>query len=164
MARNKGESRGERIMAKRNWTNRGGFTSYGKTALSASFNVSGIEEFLRKIEIAGKNIDNACKEAVDAAVPIVQKSMIDGAERHRDTGDVVNAIEALKAKQQGDYIYSAIGIDFNKHPEAFEAVFQEYGDGHSPDFPDPFIRPAVDNNRKQINSIIKNTLKKEGIL
>lgn len=151
-------------MAKRSWTSRGGFGSYGKTALSASFNISGVEEFLRKIEAAGKNIDAACKKAVDAAVPIVQKSMVDGAERHRDTGDVVNAIEALKAKQQGDYIYSAIGINFDKHPEAFEAVFQEYGDGHSPNFPDPFVRPAVDNNRKQINSVIKNTLKKEGVL
>lgn len=151
-------------MSKRSWTNRGGFKSYGKTALSASFNVSGIDEFLRKIEAAGKNIDDACKKAVDAAVPIVQKSMIDGAERHRDTGEVVNSIEALKAKQQGNYIYGLIGIDFDKHPEAFEGVFQEYGDGHSPDFPDPFVRPAVDNNRKQINSIIKSTLKKEGAL
>lgn len=151
-------------MAKRNWTNRGGFKSYGKSALSASFTVGGVEEFLKKIESAGKNIDIACQKAVDAAVPIVQKSMADGAERHRDTGDVVNAIGASKVRQWGNYIGSEIGIDFEKNPDAFEAVFQEYGDGHSPDFPDPFIRPAIDNNRKQILGIIKSTLKKEGIL
>ena len=152
------------MASKRSWTGRGGFKSYGKTALSASFSVSGVDELFRKIESAGKNIDTACKKAVEAAVPIVQKSMTAGAERHRDTGDVVNAIEALKAKQQGNYIYAAVGIDLDKHPEAFEAVFQEYGDGHSPCFPDPFIRPAVDNNRKQINSTVKSTLKKEGVL
>ncbi len=152
------------MASKRSWTGRGGFKSYGKTALSASFSVSGVDELLRKIEAAGKNIDAACKKAVDAAIPVVEKSMIEGAERHRDTGDVVKAIETVKVKQQGNYIYAAAGIDLDKHPEAFEAVFQEYGDGHSPEFPDPFVRPAVDNNRRQINSVIKSTLKKEGVL
>ena len=149
---------------KRTWTQRGGRKSYGKTALSASFSVSGIEEFIKKIEAAGKNADSACKKAVDAAIPVVEKSMREGAERHRDTGDVVKAIETVKAKQEGNYIYAAAGIDLDKHPEAFEAVFQEYGDGHSPEFPDPFIRTAVDNNRKEINRIIKSVLKKEGTI
>ena len=152
------------MAGKRSWTGRGGFKSYGKTALSASFSVSGVDELLRKIEAAAKNIDAACKKAVDAAAPIVQKSMTEGAERHRDTGDVVKAIETVKSRQQGNYIYASVGIDLDKHPEAFEAVFQEYGDGHSPGFPDPFVRPAVDNNRRQINSVIKSTLKKEGVL
>lgn len=152
------------MAGKRSWTGRGGSKSYGKTALSASFSVSGIEEFIKKIEAAGKNVDSACKKAVDAAIPIVEKSMREGAERHRDTGDVVKAIETVKAKQEGNYIYAAAGIDLDKHPEAFEAVFQEYGDGHSPEFPDPFIRTAVDNNRKEINRIIKSVLKKEGTI
>ena len=152
------------MAGKRSWTGRGGSKSYGKTALSASFSVSGIEEFIKKIEAAGKNVDSACKKAVDAAIPVVEKSMREGAERHRDTGDVVKAIETVKAKQEGNYIYAAAGIDLDKHPEAFEAVFQEYGDGHSPAFPDPFIRTAVDNNRKEINRIIKSVLKKEGTI
>lgn len=159
------------MAGKRSWTGRGGFKSYGKTALSASFSVSGVDELLRKIEAAGKNIDAACKKAVDAAIPVVEKSMIEGAERHRDTGDVVRAIETVKVKQQGNYIYASVGIDLDKHPEALEAVFQEYGDGHSngqngedKKFPDPFVRPAVDNNRKEINRIIKSVLKKEGTI
>lgn len=152
------------MAGKRSWTGRGGSKSYGKSALSASFSVSGIEDFIKKIEAAGKNVDSACKKAVDAAIPVVEKSMREGAERHRDTGDVVRAIETVKAKQQGNYIYAAAGIDLDKHPEAFEAVFQEYGDGHSPEFPDPFIRTAVDNNRKEINRIIKSVLKKEGTI
>lgn len=138
-------------------------TSYGKTALSAKFSVSGLEEFFAKIEATGKNIDNACRKAINAALPIVEKTMREGAERHRLTGDVVNALEVVEAKQQGNYIYGKVGIDLEKHPEAFEGVFQEYGDGHSPEFPDPFIRPAVDNNKKQINSTIKKVLKSEGM-
>ena len=149
---------------RRTWTQRGGRKSYGKNALSATFVFGGFEEYFKKIEALGKNLNASCKKAVDAAVPIVRETMVEGAARHRDTGDVVNAIETRKAKPDGDLIFAAIGIDLNKHPEAFEAVFQEYGDGHSPEFPDPFIRTAVDNNRKEIKAIIRKTLKKEGII
>lgn len=138
-------------------------SSYGKTALSASFSVEGLDQFFAKIEAAGKNIDTACKKAVDSVVPTVEKSMREGAERHRLTGEVVDALEVQAAQQQGNYIYGRVGIDLDKHPEAFEGVFQEYGDGHSPEFPDPFIRPAVDDNRKQINKTIKQVLRKEGM-
>ncbi len=150
-------------MAKKTWTQRGGRASYGKTALSATFEFSGMEEFFAKIEAAGKNIDTACKKAVDATLPIIENTMREGAERHRLTGDVVNSLETMKAHQQGNYIYGQVGINLEKHPEAFEGVFQEYGDGHSPEFPDPFIRPAVDNNKKQINATIKKVLKSEGM-
>lgn len=150
-------------MAKKTWTQRGGKASYGKTALSASISVDGMEEFFANIEALGKNVDEACKKAIDATLPIVEKSMKEGAERHRDTGEVVNALETIEAKQQGNYIYGLVGIDFDKHPEAFEGVFQEYGDGHSPEFPDPFVRPAVDDNRKEINKTIKQVLRKEGM-
>lgn len=150
-------------MAKKTWTERGGRSSYGKTALSASISVSGMEKFFAKIEGVGKNIDTACKKAIDAVLPIVEKSMREGAERHRDTGAVVKALETLEATQQGDYIYGCVGIDLDKHPEAFEGVFQEYGDGHSPEFPDPFIRSAVDDNRKEINKTIRQVLRKEGM-
>lgn len=138
-------------------------SSYGKNALSAKFQVPGLEDFFKHIEAVGKNVDDSCKKAVDATLPIIEKTMLEGAERHRDKGEVVNAIEIVSAKQQGNLIYGQVGIDLNKHPEAFEGVFQEYGDGHSPEFPDPFVRPAVDNNRRQINKIIKQTLKKEGM-
>ena len=138
-------------------------SSYGKSALSAKFSVSGMDEFFQNIENAGKNIDNSCKKAINAALPIVEKSMREGAERHRRTGDVANAIEVFEAKQQGNLIYAEVGIDLDKHPEAFEAVFQEYGDGHSPEFPDPFVRPSVDDNIKEIKKTIKQVLKKEGM-
>ena len=145
-------------MAKR-WSK----SSYGKSALSAKFSVSGMDEFLAKIEKSGKNVDETCKKAINEALPIVENSMRTGAERHRLTGDVVNALQVVEAKQQGNLIYAEVGIKLDEHPEAFEAVFQEYGDGHSPEFPDPFIRPAVDDNKKQINATIKKVLHKEGM-
>ena len=149
-------------MAK-SWTQNGGFSSYGKTALTAKMELSGFDEFFAKIESLGKDVDKACLKAVNAATPIVENDMKQGAQRHRRTGAVVNSIETISAKAQGDYIYAAVGVDLDKHPEAYEGVFQEYGDGHSPQFPDPFIRPAVENNKKEIKKIIRNVLKKEGL-
>ena len=149
---------------KKSWTSRGGFSNYGKTALSSNFLYDGFTELYEKIEKAGRSVDEACKKAVNAILPIIEASTKAGAERHRDTGEVVNAIEVKEARQQGDYIYGSVGINLDKHPEAFEGVFQEYGDGHTPEFPDPFVRPAVDDNRKEIKSIIRKTLKQEGVL
>lgn len=136
---------------------------YGRSALSATITMPNLDKYLEKIQAAGNNVDDACKDAVNAALPIVEKSMKAGAERHRRTGAVVNAIEVTPAKQEGNYIYGTVGIDMEKHPEAFEGVFQEYGDGHSPCFPDPFVRPAIDDNRKEILATERAVLKKKGV-
>ena len=136
---------------------------YGNSALSVTVTMPNIDKYLEKIQAAGNNIDDACKAAVDAALPVIEKSMKAGAERHRKTGDVVNAIETIPAKQQGNYIYGTVGIDMQKHPEAIHGVYQEYGDGHSPEFPDPFVRPAVDDNRKEVLRVERTVLKEKGV-
>ena len=146
-----------------------GYSSYGKSALGTSVSVSGLDELMAKVEQAGNDIVPACKNAVNAALPIIEQSMKDGANRHTKgagkygTGAVYNAIESTPAKQEGDLIYGTVGIDIEKHPEAKHAVFQEYGDGHSPEFPDPFIRPAVDNNKSKIKSVMARQLKSSGV-
>lgn len=145
------------------WTGRGGFRSYGKTALSTGVSLSGVNEYLAKIEAAGKNVDEACCKAIDAAMPIIEKPMKDGANKHYRTGEVTRAIETQKAQTQGNYNFGKVGIDFDKHPEAMHGVFQEYGDGHSPGFPDPFVRPAFDENKKEVRKIQRQVLKKEGV-
>lgn len=137
--------------------------AYGKTALKADIFPPNFDKYLAKIQAAGEDIDKACRKAIDAALPIVEKSMIAGAERHRDSGDVVNAIEKTKAVTIGNYSYGSVGIDMIKHPEAIHGVYQEYGDGHSPEFPDPFVRPAVDDNRAEIKKIEREELKKAGV-
>lgn len=136
---------------------------YGKTALTAGLTVTGLDKYLAKVEAAGNSIDDVCVEAVNAALPIVEKSMKAGAERHRKTGDVVNAIETQPAKAQRNFIYGSVGIDWQKHPEAKEGVYEEYGDGHSPGFPDPFVRPAVDENRKEITAAERAVLRSKGV-
>lgn len=142
---------------------------YGSSALSVSINFPNLDKYLEKIEAAGNNIDEACKEAVDAGAKIAYKAMKDGAARHRKgvgkygTDAVYNVIETTPAKQEGNYIYSTVGIDMEKHPEAAHGVYQEYGDGHSPEFPDPFVRPAFEENRKEILAAERTVLKEKGV-
>ena len=136
---------------------------YSSSALGASLTISGLDKYLEKIKAAGKNIEEACKAAVNVATPIVEADMKAGAERHKDSGAVVDAIESTRAQADGYGVWASVGIDTEKHPEAIHAVYQEYGDGHSPRFPDPFVRPAVDNNKAKIKSIEKAELKKWGV-
>lgn len=88
--------------------------------------------------------------------------MIDGAEPHRRTGKVVEAIEISDIKQDGNFIYAEIGINEEKAKDGgWVAVFQEYG---SPTFKkDPFIRPAFDNNKSRVKSIQRSVLKRWGM-
>lgn len=136
---------------------------YGKSALSATLIAPDMSKYLEKIQAAGNSIDDAAKAAVDAALPIVEKSMKAGAERHRKSGDVVNAIETKPAHMSGNLAIGSVGIDWQKHPEAKHGVYQEYGDGHSPEFPDPFVRPAVDDNKKEILRAERAVLKTKGV-
>lgn len=148
-------------MSRKHWR---GYSSYGKSALGVSINLNGLDEYLAKIEAAGNNIDDACKDAVNAALPIVEKAMVQGADRHaREDRTVVNAIESVPAKQEGNYIYGEVKVNTEKHPDAMHAVFQEYGDGHSPCFPDPFVRPAFDEHKPEIRKAERDVLKKAGV-
>jgi HK97 gp10 family phage protein len=135
----------------------------GGTSLQANLTVPNFEKYLAKIRDAGNDIDDACRYAIDSATPIIGEEMKSGAHRHRKTGKVEDAIEIVPAKQEGNYIYGHVGIDIKKHPEAIHGVYQEFGDGHSPGFPDPFIRPAVDNNKKEVKAVMRKKLKERGV-
>lgn len=136
---------------------------YGKSALNCDITLPNFDGYLQKIKEAGNNIDEACKKAINASLPIIEEDMKKGAERHKRSGEVLNAIEITPARVEGNWIYGTVGIDIKKNPDAFHAVYQEYGDGHSQEFPDPFIRPAYDNNKSKIKKIQREVLKKEGI-
>jgi len=146
-----------------------GLRQFGGSSLGADFYVSGLDELLEKVRKAGDSVDDAVLDAVKEAATILLESQKDGAARHRKgvgkygTDAVYDAIESEKVCRVGNYTYIDVGVDLNKHPEAKHAVFQEYGDGHSPEFPDPFIRPSVDENRGKIESVIRNALKKRGV-
>ncbi|WP_373232105.1 HK97-gp10 family putative phage morphogenesis protein [Cohnella sp.] len=139
--------------------------SYGRNALrgGVSLGLSGLDEYLKRIEQAGKNAEDAVIMAIEESCEIVRADMVAGAERHRNRGEVVEAIAVSPVTKDG-YVYSAaVGIDLNEHPEAFHGIYQEYGDAHSPGFPDPFVRPAFDNNKNKVKKKQREILKREGM-
>jgi HK97 gp10 family phage protein len=131
-------------------------------AIRGSFKLTGVEEYLKKINEAGNNIDNAVKEAIKESAQPILEDMKAGAERHKRTGAVVEAVEVTEIKQDGNFIYVEIGVNEEKAKAgAWHAVFQEYG---SPTFEkDPFIRPAFDNNKNDVKKIQRKVLKKWGV-
>jgi HK97 gp10 family phage protein len=131
-------------------------------AIRGTFKLTGLEEYLAKIQNAGNDIEGAVKEAmVESAKPVLD-DMSAGAMRHIRTGKVVEALEISSVNQEGNYIFVEVGVNEQKAKEgAWVAVFQEYG---APTFPkDPFIRPAFDNNALNVRSIQRKILKKWGI-
>ena len=126
-------------------------------AIRGTFKLTGLEEYLKKVQKAGNSIDDAVREAIKESVKPIVNDIKAGAERHRRTGDVADSIGSDMPIQSGNYIYAVIGV-ISDEPRAWTAVFQEYG---SPTFPkDPFIRPAFDNNKNQVKSIQRKVLKK----
>jgi HK97 gp10 family phage protein len=146
-----------------------GYSNYGTSALGIDFSFKGLDDLLNKIEMAGKNIDDAAADAVQQAATVLLEAQKEGAARHRKgagkygTDAVYDAIESGHVFREANFTSIQIGIDLKKHPEAAHAVFQEYGDGHSPEFPDPFIRPSVDMNRSRVKSVMRAVLKKWGV-
>ena len=137
--------------------------AFGAGALRISVTPPDFDKYLENIEAAGNDIYPACEAAVNASLPIVEKTMKEHAVKHRRTGDVVNAIESTPAKREGNYIYGTVGIDLKKHPEAGHAVYEEYGDGHSQRFPDPFISKSVKECKAEVRSVQRAELKKAGV-
>ena len=137
-------------------------STVGKSTLGFSFHLDGLDKYFENIQNAAGNIDEACAEAIDEGLKLVLQSAKEGAHRHRQTGEVEDNIEMQPAEIKGNYITGRVYVDFEKHPEALEGLFQEYGDGHSPQFPDPFMRNSLDHNKAAANALIKKVLKRRG--
>lgn len=137
--------------------------AYGKTALGKGVTLTGVDEYLKKVEALGKNIFEVTKEAIDESVKPIVEDMKARAYPHKDNGDVYNAIEAKPAKQEGNTVSAFVGIDLQAHPEATHALYEEYGGNNNTSFPDPFIRPAFDLNVRKVKAIQKEVLKKAGV-
>ena len=150
MARVACEALGEGLMA-RKWN----IGTYRKTALQSTITLPDIIKFAEKVAAAGTTLEEAAPLVIAETVTQIAAEMKVGAEGHRRSGDVLDAIEASPVQRDGDVFYATAGIDLNKHPEAVEAVFQEYGDGHSPAFPDPFIRPATERGKSTFKTYTK---------
>jgi HK97 gp10 family phage protein len=127
----------------------------------AKLELSGLDEYLKKIQAAGNNVDEAVKKAVEASCYPVNSYIKDWAEEHKFTGETLKGVKTSEIKQDGNYIYAEVGIDTTDAPTAWHAVFVEYGTPTQS--ADPGIRNAFDKNKSLVKGIQKDVLAKAGV-
>lgn len=129
-------------------------------AISAKLSVTGLNEYLAKIQAAGNNIDEAVKTAIHESAKPVHRDIKAWAEKHKITGDTIEGIEKGVIEKNGNYISEKVGISGDGN--SWQAVFVEYGSPTN-DPADPGIRNAIDNNKAKVKRIQRDVLKKAGV-
>jgi len=125
------------------------------------FNLKGTTELLKKIEKAGNNIERVVAHALEeSAKPIYQDLDIWTAE-HALTGATRKGMNLSNVVKSGNRFYVEVGIDTNKGPLAWHAVFVEYGSPTQK--ADPGIRKAFEGNKARVRTIQKRILVEGGI-
>ncbi len=127
----------------------------------ASFKVDGIDEYIKKIEDIGNNVEAVVVSAIEKATLPVYQDLKTWAEKHKLTGATLAGVKITEVKNDSGYIYAEIGFDTNESQTAWHAVFIEYG---TPKIAaDPGIRTAFKSNKNKVMKIIKDALEKGGL-
>ena len=126
----------------------------------AKIEFSGIDEYIRKLEALGANVEGICKYAVYDAAGMVVEAIKDNTPV--DTG-ALRESAALKPFQNKDgYIYTQVvfeGTDERGHPNPVKARVLE--SGSSTRQKHPFIRPAVNRVKRAAELSIETALQKK---
>lgn len=129
-------------------------------AIRGKFALQGINEYLKRVQEAGNNIDDvAAKAVVTGARVITKKGLGSGgnegiegwARRHKLTGATIAGVIQPVAKREGNYIYAEFGI--SGAGESSDAVYVEYG--HPGFSADPGIRRSVEQNSPLARKMMK---------
>jgi HK97 gp10 family phage protein len=123
------------------------------------FELTGLDEYLKEIEDAGRNIDEALKKAVEKAAIPAYEDIRKWAIKHKLTGATLEGVIIGDIKQEGNRTYVYVGIDTITGPESWHAVFVEYG---TPTMPaDPVMKKAF--SKARIKRIMIEVLKEAGM-
>ena len=128
---------------------------------TVKFQVTGLDEYLKKIAQVGKNVDEAVERAITESSPIILKEIKAWAQKHKLTGETLEGVTISNVQRSGSYIFVEIGINTEQAQNAWHAVFVEYGSPTQP--ADPGIRNAFLDNRLRVIKIQKKVLAEEGI-
>jgi HK97 gp10 family phage protein len=124
----------------------------------ASMELSGFEEYLARIRVAGENINDAVAKAVEASAEPIADDVEQWALEHKFSGDVLRGVINPAANIEGNDITCEVGV--SGEGESWHAVFAEYGSPRNK--ADPGIRTAFENNKKKVRQIQRQVLKQEG--
>jgi len=128
---------------------------------SVRLDLSGLEEYAKQIAATGRSVDDVVKMAVYESAQPIYKDIKEWAERHKKSGVMEAGVDLSEPWQSGNEIGVNVGINDEKSPGAWHAVFTEYGTPTQP--ADPGIRNAFDNNKSKVKKIQREVLKRGGM-
>ena len=119
--------------------------------------ITGVSDLLQKIEKAGGNVDKACAKAVDNCLELVGLHMQLFMMEHKLTGETYASYEQIMASIKDNKVNGYVGYNIDKG--GLPAIFLDVYDGGTPKSKPHFFRYyAVENNRKEIAKIQRDTL------
>lgn len=128
---------------------------------TVKFELKGLDEYLKKIQDAGGNIEEAVKKALPESAKPIYEDIKSWAEKHKLSGATFEGLNMTNVIQEGNKFYVEVGIDSNIRYEAWHAVFVEYGTPTQA--ADPGIRTAFSDNKSRVKKIQREVLKREGM-
>jgi HK97 gp10 family phage protein len=140
--------------------------------VSGIFELNGLEEYLKGIEQAGEDAE----QAAETAVVIGGDVLLEGMQRRVpvDSGDLKSFLDRSDPEWEGLFVFVRVGIprrvDAAKKgfsPEQAEeisryAAVQEYGSASNK--AQPYIRPAFKNDKRKMRRAQRESLERDGVI
>ena len=125
----------------------------------AKIEITGLDDYIKKLSGLGANVEGLCKRAVYPAAGIVIEAIKNNTPV--DTGGLRESAALVNFKNEDGYIYTEVvfdGYDERGHPNPVKARVLE--SGSSTRKKHPFIRPAVNSVKLAAETIIANEFEK----
>lgn len=124
-----------------------------------TFTLGNLEDYLERIAAAGRDVDEACAQALEAAAPIVTGKMHEELRKSSEawTGETDATIEQAQPQREGNYTFIEVTAGGIPAPQAFYKEF-----GRVRQAAEPFFRPGFTMVRHLWRNALKKVLKEMG--
>lgn len=142
-----------------------------RTSLGKSLELRGFDEYLEKIAKAGKDVDQAAANAVVAGGDALLEGMKERAPVYDNDparpdvtpGLLRDTLTRSEPSQSGNFVSVYVGVPKDAPKQvAIYGLVQEYGTASVPS--QPYVRPAIDEDKAKVRKAQRESLKKDGIL
>jgi HK97 gp10 family phage protein len=129
-------------------------------AVRYAFKLSGLEEYLEKIQQAGVDIDEAVDRALVAGAGVILAGMKKRVPKR--TGNLESHLTMTEPRRDGNVHYIDLGLLGADAKTARYGMVQEYGSTH--DQAQPYIRSSFDMDKAAARRAERESLKQDGMI
>jgi HK97 gp10 family phage protein len=124
------------------------------------FKLTGFDEYLDKIALAGKDIDQAAENAVVVGGDVLKEGMQERAPK--DEHDLENAIVRTEPERDGNFVFVEVGVIGANADITRYGTAQEFGSSSME--AQPYVRSTVDRDAAKMRRAQRASLEKDGVL